>query len=137
MKNIRIVVIDDHHLVRAGILSLLSDHNDIEVVGDTGISDEAVRLVSGHPARCRPARHRHARTDRLSVDPGHCRRRRRKAKIIILSMHDTQEHVNSALRLGAHGYIVKTAAPEELNFTIRRVLAGRTGAAGLGIPRDA
>jgi DNA-binding NarL/FixJ family response regulator len=47
-----------------------------------------------------------------------------QAKIIILSMHDTQEHVNSALRLGAHGYLVKTAAPEELNFTIRRVLQG-------------
>lgn len=45
MKTIRIVVIDDHHLVRAGILSLLADHEDMAVVGDTGFSDEAVQLV--------------------------------------------------------------------------------------------
>ena len=123
MKTIRIVVIDDHHLVRAGILSLLSDHDDIEVVGDTGISDEAVRLVTD------------TQPDVILLDiamPGQTgyqlipaiAEAAPQAKIIILSMHDTQEHVNSALRLGAHGYLVKTAAPEELNFTIRRVLQG-------------
>ena len=123
MKTIRIVIIDDHHLVRAGILSLLNEHDDIEVVGDTGISDEAARLGS------------YTQPDVVLLDiamPGQTgyqlipaiAEAAPQAKIIILSMHDTQEHVNSALRLGAHGYLVKTSASEELNLTIRRVLRG-------------
>lgn len=123
MNSIRIVVIDDHHLVRAGILSLLQNYADLDVVGETGASDAAVQLVTD------------TQPDVVLLDiamPGQTgyqlipaiAEAAPRAKIIMLSMHDTQEHVNSALNLGAHGYLVKTAAPEELNITIRRVLHG-------------
>lgn len=128
MNPIKVALIDDHQLVREGIVSLLNAHKEINIVGDTGSAEEAAQLLSD------------MQPDILLLDiamPGMTgfqiislvQERSPKTKTIMLSMHSSQEHVNSALGLGAHGYIVKNAATEELILAIRTVQHG-----GIWIP---
>lgn len=110
MKPIRILVADDHNLIRAGILRLLSEVSDFEVVADTADGAQAVALA-----------------DRLTPDvalldiamPGTTGLQAMEqilaahpaTRVLILTMYDTEEHVISAMRLGAAGYVLKNAAP--------------------------
>ena len=125
MKPVRIVLADDHHLVRAGILALLAAYPDLEIVGETGNGEEALRLVG------------ELQPDMAILDiamPGitglqvlsQIRERSYQTWVIVLSMHATEEHVNSAMRLGANGYVLKNAAPRELYLAIQTVLTGGT-----------
>ncbi|MFZ2973049.1 MAG: response regulator transcription factor [Ferribacterium limneticum] len=120
---IRILLADDHHLVRAGIASLLNGHPEFEIVGSTGSGEEAIQLI----AETKP--------DVALLDiamPGvtgfqilaRIREQGSPTKVIMLSMHADQEHINSAMSLGADGYVIKTSAPEELLLAIRKVLLG-------------
>lgn len=125
MKTIRIVIIDDHHLVRAGILSLLSDHEDIEVVGDTGISDEAARLVSDTQpdvvlldiAMPGPSGIDVARTIRRA-DPD--------TRILVLSSIDRPDIIEQALDAGVNGYLLKDFVLGELQQALEMVLSGQS-----------
>jgi len=128
VKPIRIVLADDHHLVRAGLVSLLSNHPEFEIVGSTSSGEEAIRII----AETQP--------DIALLDismPGMTgfqllapiREQSSNTKVIMLSMHANQEHVNSAMRLGANGYVVKNSAPEELFLAIQKVQLG-----GIWIP---
>jgi len=124
VKPIRIILADDHHLVRAGLASLLlNGHPEFEIVGSTGSGEEAIQLI----AETKP--------DIALLDiamPGvtgyqilaRIREQGSQTKVIMLSMHADQEHVNSAMSLGADGYVIKTSAPEELLLAIRKVLLG-------------
>ncbi|MBI4754495.1 MAG: response regulator transcription factor [Betaproteobacteria bacterium] len=118
MKPIRILLVDDHHLVRAGICALLREVADFTVVGDVGSGEESVRLA----AELLP--------DVTVMDiamPGvtglqaleRIRERDPQAKVVILSVHGTEEHASTALRLGACGYVLKRGAPHELELAIR------------------
>ncbi|HNL22314.1 MAG TPA: response regulator transcription factor, partial [Rhodocyclaceae bacterium] len=125
MKPIRILVADDHNLIRAGILRLLSEVSDFEVVADTADGAQAVALA-----------------DRLTPDvalldiamPGTTGLQAMEqilaahpaTRVLILTMYDTEEHVISAMRLGAAGYVLKNAAPQEMELAIRAVIAGGT-----------
>lgn len=128
MNPIKVILVDDHQLVRKGIASLLKTYTEFEIIGDTGSSEDAVELIT------------ESKPDIVLLDiamPGLTgfqlisliQEISPKTKIIMLSMHASQEHVNSALGLGAHGYIVKNAATEELVLAIRTVQHG-----GIWIP---
>ena len=119
----RIVVADDHQLVRAGIASLLEDIPDVEVIGEASDGEQALTLVS------------ELRPDVLFLDlamPGmsgldalaHISESCPEVSVIILSMHDSVEHVHRALKLGAAGYLIKDALPNELAFAIMAVKRG-------------
>lgn len=125
MTQIRILLADDHHLVRAGIKALLQEEADFEVVGDTHDGEEAVRLAG------------QLGPDVVVLDiamPGltgmqaleRIRELRPASRVIMLSMYDSEEHVMSAMRLGAAGYVLKNAAPQELALAIRAAVAGGT-----------
>lgn len=125
MKTIRIVLADDHHLVRSGLKSLLSGMKDVEVVAEAGNGREAVRLVA------------EARPDVVLMDIsmseldgiGACEivtREHPEVRTVILSMHDSGEYVARALKAGARGYVLKDAAPLELEFALQAVAAGET-----------
>lgn len=121
----RVVVADDHLLVRAGITTLLEDIPDVEVVGEASDGAEAVKRV----AELNP--------DVLFLDltmPGmsgfealaQINESQPKVRVVILSMHETAEHVLRALKLGASGYMLKDVFPDELAQAIRAVNKGDT-----------
>ncbi len=125
MKPIRILLADDHTLVRAGISSLLKNLEGVEVIAEASDGREALRLVRVH------------RPDVVLMDiamPGlnGLEAAARIAKIfphvrvIILSMHVNEEYVLQALRAGAAGYLVKGADAAELEVAIRAVARGET-----------
>jgi DNA-binding NarL/FixJ family response regulator len=124
MPAIRMLLVDDHHLLRAGIKALLADVAAIEIVGEAGDGREAVQLT----AQQRP--------DVILMDislPGingieatrQIVAEYQDIRVIVLSMHISAEHVLQALRAGASGYIFKGASPQELELAIEAVLRGK------------
>ena len=121
----RIVLADDHVLVRAGIRALLMQMADVDVVGEASDGREALALVAQH------------RPDLLLIDiamrgmngldaAALARNQFPDVKVIILSMHPTEEYVIQALRAGAAGYLLKDAASIELELALRAVINGGT-----------
>jgi DNA-binding NarL/FixJ family response regulator len=122
---IRVLLVDDHKLFRAGIRSLLQTLNDIEVVAEAGDGREALRLIEGQ------------RPDVVLLDvmmPGlngldaaaRVARSCPQSRVVMLSMNAGEDAVLQTLRAGAVGYLVKTADPAELELAIRAVARGET-----------
>jgi DNA-binding NarL/FixJ family response regulator len=117
--TIRVVLVDDQPLIRAGLRVLTADTPDIEVVGEAGTGAEAIRLVAEvHP-------------DVVVMDirmPGmdgiEATRQITDAHVLILTTFDEDEHVYGALRAGASGFLVKDMALEDILGAIRVVAAG-------------
>jgi len=125
MKPIRVLLADDHTLVRAGIRSLLENMEGIEVIAEASDGRDALRLVRAH------------RPDVVLMDiamPGlngleaaaRIAKKFPNVRVIILSMHVNEEYVLQALRAGAAGYMVKGADAAELEIAIRAVARGET-----------
>ena len=120
---IRILLAEDHALVRAGLRSLLERMSGVEIVGEAGDGREAIELIG----KLLP--------DVVLMDitmPGlnglHTTVRARteypSVRVIMLSMHDNEEYVWQALNAGAAGYLLKGADPTELGLAIRSVAQG-------------
>lgn len=125
MKAIRVVMADDHALVRSGIRSLLEALSGIEVVGEAGDGHEALDLIRRlHPDIAMvdvtmPGLNGLEVTERVAREhPG--------TRVIVLSMHATEEYVLRALRVGASAYVLKDADPEELERALWAVSRGET-----------
>lgn len=125
MRPIRVLLVDDHALFRAGLRSLLGELDGIEVIAEAADGREALRLLEQH------------RPDVILMDlmmPGlngleataRIVRDRPSARVLILSMNATEEFVLPALRAGAAGYLLKNVGPAELERAIRAVAGGET-----------
>jgi two-component system invasion response regulator UvrY len=123
MMNIRVLLVDDHAVVRAGFRLLLASVDAIEVVAEASRCEEACRLYE----ECRP--------DVVVMDlsmPGiggleGIRRivgRDPAAKILVFSIHDEKVYVERALAAGAKGYITKNSAPEMLITAVQAIAGG-------------
>ena len=125
MDTVRILLADDHKLVRAGIRSLLQRLPDIEVVAEASDGREALRLIEEHRPQI-------VLMDIAMPELNGLEATRRVAKtfpdvsVIILSIYSDEEHVYQALRAGASGYLLKGAAIEELELAIRAVAQRET-----------
>ncbi len=122
---IRVVIADDHHLVRQGIRALLEKAEDVEVIGEGADGQEAIDLV------------RRLVPDVLIVDvamPGlnglealrRVRSRGGNTRVLVLSMYADENLVRQALRDGATGYLLKRAIADELRLAVRAVHRGET-----------
>jgi len=120
---IRIVVADDHALVRAGITGVLAATEEFQLVAEAANGQEAIDLVALH------------RPDVVMLDismPGmsgleaaaRLRADHPALRILILSVHDHPEYVMESIRAGANGYLRKDAEPRELRDAIRAVARG-------------
>lgn len=120
---VRVLVVDDHAIVREGLRNVLSATEGFAVVGEAGTGADALALAEAQ------------RPDVVLLDltmPGmsglavaaELRRRVPDARILVLSMHEQDEYVLAAVRGGAHGYVLKDTDPAELRAAIRAVRAG-------------
>lgn len=122
--SIRVMIVDDHNLVREGLKAVFEQGDDIEVVGEAGSGEEAIQLV-----------------DRLTPDvilmdismPGmngiqatrQIRETHPEARIVILTMLDQEGYVYEAIKAGATGYMLKSTSSDELVTAIRAVHDGK------------
>ncbi|MEK5060820.1 response regulator [Paenibacillus shunpengii] len=121
---IRIVIVDDHVVVRSGLSALLNGKHDIEVIGDAADGDEAITKTE------------ELRPDVVLMDfsmpPGkdgltattELKKKMPDVHVLILTMHDDEEYLFRAIQAGASGYILKSAPYEELITAIRSVAEG-------------
>ncbi len=120
METTKIVVVDDHVMMRDGIRALLSLHDDIEMVGEASEGKEGIEKV------------RELGPDVVVMDivmPGmdgleatrRIKKKHPKVKVLILTQHDNTEYILSAIKAGAAGYVPKRALGSELVSAIRDV----------------
>ncbi|MGB7293151.1 MAG: response regulator transcription factor [Thermodesulfobacteriota bacterium] len=125
MKPVRVLVVDDHTLVRAGIHSLLQNVAGIEVVAEASDGRDALGLVGRSRPDvvlmdiAMPALNGLDATARLV-------KKFPSVNVIILSMHVNEEYILQALRAGATGYMLKGADTAELEIAIKAVARGET-----------
>ena len=120
---IRVLLADDHELVRAGIRSLLEKLTDVEVAAEASDGREAIRLVEKHEPHVLLTDIAMPLLSGLEVTR-HLTDKFPKVRVVVLSMYSDEEHVYLALRAGAAGYLLKGAAREELELAIRAVAQG-------------
>ena len=123
IKPVRVLLADDHTLVRAGIRALLEKLAGVEVVGEAGDGREALALVRTH----------HPTIVLMDITmPGlngleavaQIAREFADVRVIILSMHNNEEYYWRALKAGAAGYLLKKSATAELETALQRVVQG-------------
>ena len=122
-KN-RIVIAEDHTILREGLKVLLSSHPDLEVVGEAVDGREAVQRVEEAAPDLVLLDLSMPRMDGMEAIR-EIRKGSPETKILALTVHKAEEYVLSALQAGADGYALKDATHEELVTAIRSVLAGR------------
>lgn len=115
---IRVVLAEDHHLVRQGIVSLLERANDIGVVGEAADGQEAVALVQRLAPDVLVMDIAMPRLDGIQATE-RIRALGAATQVVILSMHADETLVRQALRRGARGYLLKRSVTEELLLAIR------------------
>jgi DNA-binding NarL/FixJ family response regulator len=124
LTKLRVVIAEDHTILRAGLCSLLASQNKFEVVGEAGDGREAVTVVNT------------LIPDLLLIDLSmpklngmdairEIKRQHPQIKIIVLTVHKSDEYILASLDAGANGYMLKDASQSELNLAIEYVLAGK------------
>lgn len=122
-ERIRIVLVDDHAVLRAGLTALLNAETDMEVVGEAGDGAESLRVVAD------------LQPDVVLLDINmptmsglealaELRKIAPKSRLLILTMHDDQTYLRQVLAQGGAGYVLKQAADSELLTAIRTVYHG-------------
>jgi DNA-binding NarL/FixJ family response regulator len=125
MNPIRVLLVDDHNLVRAGIRSLLERMPGVKVVGEASNGREALELVRSESPNLVLMDIAMAELGGLETLP-RINKNFPGVQVIILSAHSNEEYVIRALRSGASGYMLKDAATLELQLAINAVAQGKT-----------
>ncbi|HLN60044.1 MAG TPA: response regulator transcription factor [Symbiobacteriaceae bacterium] len=124
MANIRVLLVDDHAILREGIRYLLSASGEVDVVGEAQDGVEALEMVE------------QLKPDAVLMDIAmprmngieattELKKRHPELPVLILSMYDSEEYVLPILKAGASGYVLKRAAAQELVSALKAVVAGQ------------
>ncbi len=120
----RLLLVDDHPVVRAGYQRLLEQDGELRVVAQAGTVEEALALHQRHQPEL-------TITDLGLPGSGglellrRLRERDAGVRVLVFSMHDSEALVRRALAQGARGYVTKSSAPEDLLEAVQQVMAGR------------
>lgn len=120
---IRILIVDDHPVVRQGLKSLLAGHPDLQVVGEAENGAQVLPFLTSHE------------TDVILLDiqmqgpngielARRVRRSQPAVKVIVLTSHNDENYLHEALEAGVHGYLLKSVSHESLHESIRAVMHG-------------
>ncbi|MGH2376016.1 MAG: response regulator transcription factor [bacterium] len=120
---IRILIVDDHPIVREGLVAVLEDQGDFQVAGTAGSATEALELVDGLLPDVILLDLELPGMDGLEAMP-RLIAAAPAARIIVFTAYDTDERVLGAIKAGAKGYLLKGAAAEEIAGAIRAVHSG-------------
>ena len=130
VRPVRVVIVDDQHLVRSGFAMLVSSQPDLEVVAEASDGDEAVRALARTSADVVMMDVRMPRMDgieatrRILAHHGAAGSGGPAPRIVVLTTFDLDEYALSAINAGASGFLLKDAPPEELLEAIRTVHRG-------------
>jgi DNA-binding NarL/FixJ family response regulator len=120
---IRVLVVDDHPVVRQGLIAILGYEPDIEVVGDAADGEDAVRQILERRPDVVLLDLRLPKFDGVEV-MRQVRPQAPQVRFLVLTTYDTDEYIGPALAAGAQGYLLKDALPDELARGIRAVMRG-------------
>jgi DNA-binding NarL/FixJ family response regulator len=120
---IRVLVVDDHPVVRHGLMAILRWEKDIELVGDAADGLEAVRLILEQRPDVVLLDLRLPHLSGIEVMK-RVRSQGLSTRFLVLTTYDTDEYIAPALAAGAQGYLLKDAEPEELSRAVRSLMRG-------------
>src|SRR3972149_6374387 len=123
--KIRILLADDHHIVRAGIRQLLESAKDIEVIAEAGDGEEAQALIQKHKPDVAVLDIQMPKASGIEVTRW-VRARLPEVGVLILTAYDDDPYVMAVLQAGANGYVLKTAEADELIQAVRDVNEGKS-----------
>lgn len=121
--RIRVVVVEDHNLVREGFVAMLGTEDDLEVVGEASDGQAALEVVGDHRPDVVLLDLRLPKLSGLDV-LRHLKKTMPEVRVVVLTVHDEQTYVAEAVLAGADGYLLKTVTHTELTDAIRRVTRG-------------
>ena len=124
-KKIKVLLVDDHSLVRRGFRRILEDEPDMEVVGEAGNGEDSIKLAQDlHPdvvvMDCALPGMNGLQATRTIIENSP------ETAVLMLSMHTESTWVRQAIEAGAKGYILKNALDLELGAAVRKIAAGET-----------
>ena len=124
-KTKRVLIVDDHTLLRAGLRALLTQDPGIEVVGEAENGRDAIRAVG----QLTP----HLVLMDLTMPEMNgmeaiteIKRRYPEVRVLVMTLHSAEDYIHAALKAGANGYILKDATQDEFRLAIRTVMKGKT-----------
>jgi DNA-binding NarL/FixJ family response regulator len=120
---ITLVVVDDHPVVRHGLVSMLHYEQDMQVVGEAGDGAEAVRVILEQNPDVVLLDLRLPQLSGIEVMK-HVRTTQTHTRFLVLTTYDADEYIVPALNAGAQGYLLKDTTPDELARAIRSLAAG-------------
>jgi DNA-binding NarL/FixJ family response regulator len=123
MSKIRVLIVDDHAILREGIRALLAAHDDIEVVGEAADGREAVEKVHQLTPDVVLMDVAMPLMDGLEATR-RIRKGNPKTKVLILTQYDNKEYILSSIKVGASGFVPKRVVASELVSVIRAVHLG-------------
>jgi DNA-binding NarL/FixJ family response regulator len=118
-----VLIVDDHRIFREGVRNLLQESGDFQVVAEAGDVDQAIALAATHRPDVIILDLHLGDADGLSAI-GPIRSRSPRSKVLVLSMNDDELVVSQALKLGARGFVLKTASSEDLRMALKAVVTG-------------
>lgn len=121
---IRILIVDDHEVVRRGLEGILSGCDDMKVVGQASSGEEAVSFAESVECDVVLLDLQMRGMHGLEAIPQLVKQGEGRPKVIVLTIHDDDEIVLRAVKSGASGYVMKNASADELVWAIRHVAAG-------------
>ncbi len=125
MNKIRVLLVDDHAVVRAGIRQFLETAGDILVEAEAGDGEEAIRLIELKMPDVVVLDIQMPKMTGIEVTRW-IRAHYRSLAVLILTAYDDEPYALGVLQAGANGYVLKTASPQEIILAVRDVFAGKS-----------